>query len=273
VTVVTTLNRAVGLNDAGLHTRRAARGMEQKMRLQFIGCGDAFGSGGRANTCFHVTGARTNFLFDCGASTLPAMKTQKIDRLAIDTILITHFHGDHFGGIPFFMLDAMYVAKRSAPLLIAGPPGLTEWYARAMAAAFPGDRKLPFALSLQEVEIGKRQTVGGLVVTPFHVIHDDKVGPCLAYRVEAEGKVVCYSGDTEWTDALIDAARGADLFVCECYLFDGPSPTHMNYATLREKLPAAGARRVVLTHMSESMLARRGDVQEETARDGTVVDF
>ena len=248
------------------------------MRLQFIGSGDAFGSGGRANSCFHVTGVRTNFLFDCGASSLPAMKAHKIDRLAIDTILITHFHGDHFGGIPFFILDAMYVAKRTRPLTIAGPPGLTEWYARALTAAFPGDRKLPFALTLHEVEIGKRQTIGdggigGLVVTPYHVIHDDRVGPCLAYRVEAEGKTVCYSGDTEWTDVLTTGARGADLFVCECYMYDAPSPTHMNYATLREKLPEIVAKRVVLTHMSESLLARLGDVREETARDGTVVEF
>jgi ribonuclease BN (tRNA processing enzyme) len=242
------------------------------MRLQFIGCGDAFGSGGRANTCFHVTGQTTNFLFDCGASSLPAMKARKIDRLAIDTVLITHFHADHFGGIPFFILDAMYVAKRTRPLIVAGPPGLTDWYARAMAAAFPGERKLPFALTLHEVEIGKRQEIGGLAVTPFHVIHDDKAGPCLAYRVEAEGKALCYSGDTEWTDALGKAAAGADLFVCECYMFERASPTHMNYATLREKLPAIGARRVVLTHMSENMLAHRCEVREETAQDGLIVE-
>ena len=248
------------------------------MRLQFIGSGDAFGSGGRANTCFHVTGERTNFLFDCGASTLPAMKAHKIDRHKIETILITHFHGDHFGGIPFFILDAMYVAKRCDPLTIAGPPGLTQWYARAMAAAFPGDRKLPFALTLHEVEIGKRQEIGckesgGLTVTPFHVIHDDKVGPCLAYRVEAEGKTVCYSGDTEWTDKLAVAARNADLFVCECYMFNGGAPTHMSYATLRERLPALGAKRVVLTHMGEPMLARLGEVKHETAKDGMIVEF
>ena len=243
------------------------------MRLQFIGCGDAFGSGGRSNTCFHVTGARTNFLFDCGATTLPALKAHKIDRLAIDTILITHFHGDHFGGIPFFMLDAMYVAKRTRPLTVAGPPGLTGWYARALAAAFPGERKLPFPLTLREVEIGRRQEIAGLAVTPFQVIHDDKVGPCLAYRIEAEGKTVCYSGDTEWTDALATAAQGADLFVCECYMFGCGSPTHLDYDTLREKLPAIGARRVVLTHMSEVMLAHLHEVREETAQDGMVVEF
>src|SRR5690606_7460850 len=148
---------------------------------------------GRANTCFHVTGANANFLIDCGATTLPALKANKINRLAIDTILITHFHADHFGGIPFFVLDAMYVAKRCDPLIVAGPPGLAEWYQRSLATAFPGDRKLPFELVLHEVEIGKRQPIGELMVTPYHVIHDDKAGPCLSYRIETEGKTIAYS--------------------------------------------------------------------------------
>jgi ribonuclease BN (tRNA processing enzyme) len=58
------------------------------MKLTFVGCGDAFGSGGRFNTCFHVETAATRFLIDCGASSLVALKRLGIDRNAIDTILI-----------------------------------------------------------------------------------------------------------------------------------------------------------------------------------------
>ena len=169
------------------------------MRLQFIGSGDAFGSGGRFNTCFHVEGGGANFLIDCGATSLVAMKRLPIERNAIDLILLTHFHLDHFGGVPFFMLDAQLVAKRTRPLTIAGPPGLPAWYNRLLAATFPGERKLPFELTLREVEIGARNMIGALTVAPFHVRHDDNAGPCLAYRIELEGKVICYSGDTEWT--------------------------------------------------------------------------
>ncbi len=70
------------------------------MQVRFVGCGDAFGSGGRQNTCFHVTGASSNFLIDCGASSLPALKRCGIVRNDIELILITHFHGDHFAGLP-----------------------------------------------------------------------------------------------------------------------------------------------------------------------------
>jgi ribonuclease BN (tRNA processing enzyme) len=130
------------------------------MRLQFIGSGDAFGSGGRFNTCFHVHGVSGNFLIDCGASSLIAMKRLPIDRNAINLILLTHFHPDHFGGVPFFILDAQLIAKRTRPLMIAGPPGLPHWCDRLFAATFPGDRKLPFELSLREVEIGARNQIG-----------------------------------------------------------------------------------------------------------------
>ena len=108
------------------------------MQFQFVGCGDAFGSGGRFNTCFHVTGEGANFLIDCGASSLVALKRAGIFLNDIRTILITHFHADHFGGLPPFMLDAQFFSKRTAPLTVAGPHGLQDWFERVMETAFPG---------------------------------------------------------------------------------------------------------------------------------------
>src|SRR6202165_718007 len=104
------------------------------MQLQFVGCGDALGSGGRYNTCFHVTGAGVNFLIDCGASSLPALKGLGIARDEIDLILITHFHGDHFAGLPFLLLDAQFT-RRTRPLFIAGPEGIEVRLTQVMEAA------------------------------------------------------------------------------------------------------------------------------------------
>ena len=84
----------------------------QSMRLQFVGCGDAFGSGGRFNTCFHLVGRDINALIDCGATSLVSMNKLAIDRNAIRLILLTHFHADHVGGVPFFILEANYILKR-----------------------------------------------------------------------------------------------------------------------------------------------------------------
>lgn len=245
------------------------------MRLQFVGCGDAFGSGGRFNTCFHLAGARTSALIDCGASALIALKRLAIRPNAVRTILVTHFHGDHFGGLPFFLLDAQLVSKRTAPLTIAGPPGLARRLALAMEAAFPGssETRHRFELVLEEMESGVPADVDGMRVTPFAGRHGEPGGPSFALRVEAEGRVVAYTGDTEWTDSLVDAGRQADLLVAEAYFRDRRIPLHLDLATLEAHLPAIAAKRIVLTHMSDDMLAQRGDAGFECAEDGLVVQL
>jgi ribonuclease BN (tRNA processing enzyme) len=244
------------------------------MHLQFVGCGDAFGSGGRQNTCFHLVGDGVNALIDCGASSLPALRALGIERNAIDAILITHFHADHFGGIPFFVLEAQF-GRRTRPLVIAGPPGLESWFTRAMEAAFENSATVARKFEIALMPLTERQPVrvGGLEVTPFPVVHGASGGPFFAYRIEACGRVVAYSGDTEWTDALLEAGRNADLFVVECYVYDKPVRNHLAYKTIEENLPRIAAKRLVLTHMSEDMLARRAEVPHTCARDGLVVEL
>jgi ribonuclease BN (tRNA processing enzyme) len=243
------------------------------MHLQFVGCGDAFGSGGRFNTCFHLVGTKINALIDCGATSLVGMNRLAIDRNAIDTIFITHFHADHIAGLPFFLLEANYVTKRTQPLTIVGPPGLKTRFPEVMECGFPGTKalELNFALTLTELEIGKSRDVGNVRITPFHVVHDDRAGPCLGFRIEAEGKVIAFSGDTEWTDALIDIGRDADLFICEAYTRDKPIQTHMALSILEKHLDRIKPKRLILSHMSNDMLARRSEVPYETAEDGMIV--
>jgi ribonuclease BN (tRNA processing enzyme) len=243
------------------------------MHLQFVGCGDAFGSGGRFNTCFHLVGRDTNVLIDCGSTSLVAMNKLAINRNDIDALIITHFHADHFGGVPFFMLEANYVTRRQRPLTIAGPPGLKARYEQMMELSFAGamEMQLGFPLTLRELEIGRRSEVGKLRLTPRHVLHDDRAGPCLGYRFELEGKVIAYSGDTEWTESLLELAHEADLFICDAYTRDKPVSTHLSLATLERHLGQIRPKRLVLTHMSDDMLARRAELAYETAEDGMTI--
>ena len=245
------------------------------MRLQFVGSGDAFGSGGRLNTCFHVAARGVNFLIDCGASSLIGLKRLQIDRNAIDLILVTHFHGDHFGGLPFFILEAHFASKRARPLTLAGPPGLPSRYAAAMDVAFPTSPHRPpgFQLELREIEIGPRTAIGNLQVTAFPVVHSEPAGPCVGYRIEVDGKVIAYSGDTEWTESLLEIGRDADLFICETYTYEKKVKGHTDLATLQRHLDSIRAKRLVLTHMSEDMLAHVDNVPYETASDGMVIEL
>ena len=244
------------------------------MQLRFIGCGDAFGSGGRQNTCFHVTGARVNVLIDCGASSLPALKRLGIARENIDLILITHFHGDHFGGLPFLLLDAQFT-RRTRPLVIAGPQGIETRLTQVMEALFENSSqtKQRFDLSVVALNPGEMRTFGAVDVTPFPMVHGDSGGPFLAYRIEAEGRVIAYSADTEWTETLIPAGRDADLFIAEAYYFDKVVKNHLSLKTLEAHLPEIKPKRLVLTHMSDDMLCRLDTLDYTMASDGMIVEL
>jgi ribonuclease BN (tRNA processing enzyme) len=231
------------------------------LKLTFVGSGDAFGTGGRFNTCFHVASDTGNFLIDCGASSLVALKQRRIDRNAIGLILISHLHGDHFGGLPFFLLDAQLVAARTNPLTIAGPPGLKSRLAMAMEALFAGSSKIPWKFDLQIVDIplATPTELNCLNILTHEVVHPSGA-PSTALRIEVDGKTIAYSGDTQWTAALLPIANGADLFICECYMFERVVKFHMSYSIIIEHLDELAAKQIVLTHMGEDMMANRDKV-------------
>lgn len=243
------------------------------MKVTFVGCGDAFGSGGQFNTCFHIKTDATCFLIDCGASSMIAMKSQGINPNEIDKIFITHFHGDHFGGLPYFILDAQFFSRRTAPLAIAGPKGLENWYERVMETTFPGSSKTSprFDLTFRELVPNTSVSMDGLEITTALVRHGPPEGPFHAYRIEEGGKVIAYTGDTEWVDDLIWVGNDADLLIAEAYFYEKKVPLHLDLATLEGKLPLIRPKRLILTHMTDEMLLRAPSLSHETAKDGLVV--
>lgn len=242
------------------------------LKLHVLGSGDAFGSGGRFQTCLLLESARGRVLVDCGATSLVALRRAGVDPLTIDAVALSHLHGDHFGGLPFLILDAQF-RRRTAPLVVAGPPGVRQRVDAAMEVFFPGSTRVTrrFAVEFIELTDGAPARVGGLTVTPFAVVHASGA-PAHALRVDDGARVVTYSGDTEWTDRLLEAARGADLFVCEAYTYDRAVKFHLDHATIRAHRDAFGCRRILLTHMGPDMLAREAEAAFERAHDGLVLE-
>ena len=247
------------------------------MKLTIVGSGDAFGSGGRFNTCFWLETAKGTLLVDCGASSLVALKARGLDHARIDSIVLSHLHGDHFGGLPFLLLDAQFLARRERPLLIAGPPGTRARLDVALEAFFPGatGNKWRFAWEVMEIEVGQPTDVLGHSVTTTEVVHYSGA-PSTALRLSDGQKLFAYSGDTEWVDGLVNVADGADLFIAECYGYSGRLTGHLTWEILKARLPELRARRIMITHMNPTMLAHLDEARGAgvaSAEDGAVVEI
>jgi ribonuclease BN (tRNA processing enzyme) len=242
------------------------------LRLRFLGSGDAFGSGGRLQTCLCLEGPGGPVLIDCGTTALIGMKRADIDPGSVGCVLLSHLHGDHFGGVPFLVLDGQF-GRRESPLVVAGPPGTRERVTAAMEILFPGSSRAArrFTTDLVELAPDAPTMIGSLTVAGFPVAHASGA-PAYALRVEWAGRTVVYSGDTEWCEGLVEAARGADLFVCEAYTFDRRIRYHLDHTTLARNLERIRARRVILTHLGPDMLAHRHEAAAECADDGLTVD-
>ena len=243
------------------------------VRVAFLGSGDAFSAAGRHQAGYLVQNGTTSVLLDIGSSTLGSMKQHGLDPSTIDLVLISHLHGDHFSGLPFLFLQYIYEQRRQRPLRIAGPPG-TEERVWALFRALYRDlasEPLPFAVHFTEMAPGAPVTFDGLHVDPFRVPHQEK-DISLAMRVSLDGRTILYSGDTGWTEALIEHSD-TDLFICECSFFDTRVAIHMDYPRLAENRSRFGATRMILTHLGREVHARRSEVEIEMASDGLTVEL
>ena len=246
------------------------------MKLTIVGCSDAFGSGGRRQSSYLVEAAGERLLIDCGATALLGFRALAIDPDSIPAILISHLHGDHFGGLPFWLINALYSSKRTVPLTIIGPPTIEQRFIAATEALFQGSTKTTrrFDLAFREITAGRPLAVGSAKVTAYEVSHPSGA-PSHALRVELGGRTLAFSGDTEWTEALIPCAAGADLFLIECCNFERSTPYHLSWKAIEANIARLNARRIMLTHMGPEMLANRDKVRHPAvafAEDGLVVE-
>jgi ribonuclease BN (tRNA processing enzyme) len=243
------------------------------VKLTFLGTSDAFGAGGRRQAALFVETRAGGLLVDCAPTTNTALAAEGVARDAIDAIALSHFHADHFAGVPSLVLACVWADRRRRPLLVAGPPGVEQRVldaAEALGHPLRG-RPLPFALRFLEIGAGGTAEVGPARIAPFATRHDPESCPH-GLAVEADGRRLVYSGDTGWFDELPDRARGADLFVCECNFHDYELATHLSYRVLHDRRRAFDCGRMLLTHLGSEMTDRRGALEIETADDGMAVD-
>ena len=218
------------------------------MKVHFLGVGEACDPE-RFNTSLLVRSESKNhyILLDCGFTTPPRYFTDCFDRDQLDALWVSHFHGDHFFGIPLLLLR-FWEMGRTKPLLLVGPDGLREKVEMALDLAYPAfGRKLRYGLQyLPVVETVSFEAAGFF----WQTAPMDHSLSCLAVRVTSEGKSLLYSGDGRSTEAVADLARGCDLVVHEAYNVSGQTPGHGSLSECLALARQSGCAKMALVHVN-----------------------
>lgn len=244
------------------------------IRVVFVGTSDAFGSGGRRQSAYLLRGGSGSVLLDCGGTTTTGLEQLGIARDEIEAIVLSHFHADHFGGIPLFLLAAHYVDGRRHPLRIAGPAGVEDRVRRAAAAlGHPLDTDgLGFGLEFHDLEADVPWSLGDFTFRSFSTYHSPDALPH-GLVCDVAGRRIAYSGDTGWFDELPERVKGANLFICECTQDRRDYEYHLSLEELVSHRGRLSCDRVVLTHLGPEMRSRGAPEGFELADDGLVIEL
>lgn len=237
--------------------------------LLLIGTSDAFGAGGRRQSAYLVRSAAGSLLMDCGQTTLSGLSALGVARDEVDAIAVSHFHADHFGGIPLFLLATLYEDQRRRPLVVAGPRGVEARVRHAaQALGHPLEpHHFPYPLRFIELAAGATQDLGVARVRTFETHHSPDACPH-GMVVETGAERIAYSGDTGWFDALPKLVAGAELFLCECTQVARDYAYHLSLEELSEKRAQFDCGQLVLTHLGSEMRERGGAEGFAIADDG-----
>ncbi len=221
--------------------------MSQSLDLLFLGSGNAFAAG-RYWSSFLLN---DRYLFDASPVVLPHLKQCKVPTEEIDAVFISHFHGDHFFGLPFLLLEYVEIGPRTKDLTIFGPPGIQQRVRTVTEAGYPHllSKEKSYQESYRDLRDGLEGEVAGL---KFLARSDNHVADleCFGFRVQVGDRTVAYSGDSVMCDALLDLADGADVFVVECSCWDGTCGPHLGPNDIRELRRRLGPKPTfILTHL------------------------
>ena len=257
-------------------------------QVTVVGSGNAFNTDGRAHASYLIDsapdadGRRTRVLMDCGATTLQRLQSLRIDPSSIDAVALTHFHGDHYAGLPFVLLQMGLVNRRAAPLVIFGPPGVADACEAIYGLCYPG-LKLPFTIEYSEIDArnsADERDAGsfdfrGLRLTGYPIRHRRE---STGYRVVdlTGGGSFAFSGDTFFDEQLVQLVDGVDLALIELSMPEqyDPPVAHVALSEVRARGHELRAKRVVYTHITDDLARRVVDEQlGEAASDGAVYSF
>lgn len=219
------------------------------LELTFLGTGNAFAPT-RYWSSFIANG---KYLFDAPPTLMPHLHKLKIDPRDIEVIFISHFHGDHYFGLPFALLEFAEMKPREKDLTIVGPPGIKQRVEAATNLAFANVFRKPhrgYHLTFVEARNEREGHASDISYVPFRVQHVPDLD-AFSYRVQVGGSTVAYTGDTSYCPALLRLAEGADVLVSECSCWtETCGMIHMTpNDVLRLQAAISPGTKIILTHI------------------------
>jgi ribonuclease BN (tRNA processing enzyme) len=243
--------------------------------VTLLGTGDAFASFGRSQAGYLVDAPAGRIIMEAGPALLRTLKISGVPTDSFDLLLISHLHGDHFGGLPFLLLDYMWETRRKKTLIIAGPAKLEERTWTLMRTMFPHFEldKIKHKLKFVVLKPESSTRLGKFKVSTIRSPHT-KPDISLSLRIDAGGKSIVFSGDSGWNDELVEFSDGADLFLCECTYYESAHlKFHLNYPLLVANRDKFNVRRMVLTHLGREVLSRESEIALEMGYDGMKIEI
>lgn len=217
------------------------------MRLTILGASAAAQNPGGACSSYLVRRDDTNLVLDMGSGAFANLQ-RHVAPDTVDAIVLSHMHADHVLDMLPFRYDLLFRGDSATgrPRLLL-PPGGHETLLRLSAMQDPAPTFWTDVFAVEEYDPATSLTIGELTIV-FHAVHH--IPHTYALRVcEPEGGVLAYSADTGPCAGLIEAARDADLFLCENANREGDDyPFHLTPRQAGLAAHEAGARRLVLTH-------------------------
>lgn len=222
------------------------------MEVIVVGSGTGAPSLRRAAPAICIDVGHHKILLDCGAGTLRQLLKAGISGDQIDAIFLSHFHPDHVGDLVPFLFATKYSLgyRRARPFTMLVHDRFALLY-EAMKSAF-GDWVVPplDLMRMEKLEAGTERLIfrGELRLRVSSVPHTPE---SLAVRIDgADGRSVVYSGDTDYSDSLVELARGVDLFICECSCPEGMKVEgHLTPSLAGQMAARTGCKRLMLTHL------------------------
>ena len=240
--------------------------MLSHMQTLVLGCGEAFDQE-LFNTSLLVRTGQAVLLLDCGFSIPPRVWQCVADTNEIDAVYISHAHADHFFGMPA-LLGRLWEDGRTKPLTIISQAAVLEDVRTALELGYRGlSARFKYEMNFVVATAGEVVEAHGARFSFGQTRHSVSN---LAVRIEADGRVLSYSGDGMFLEASRRLYAGADIVVHEAYFFE-ESPIHADIGAVIAMAEEDGVRQVALVHVQRDVRRRPERIEEAIARARTQV--